>query len=216
METLDRAPVLEAPTPAPIKRRGFGSILLGVTFIGLGLLWTLDLAGVLEVRAAVVLPAMLMVIGLGLILGSRDGPHSGLVAMGVLITIAVIIAAAVPLTPFAGGVGDRHFRITEESQLETTYRIGMGNLVLDLSDLRLADEASVSVEVGAGELTVLLPAEVPVDVDATTGAGEVNLLGQRTDGVGVSREYRSDGFLTAPIRLSLDLEVGAGSIEVTR
>jgi hypothetical protein len=189
---------------------------LGSIFIVLGGLWILDLAGVLDIRATVVLPAVLMVIGIGLIVGAGDGPHSGLVVTGVLVTIAVIIAAAVPLTPFSGGVGDRTFRVTEQSQLEATYRVGVGNLVLDLSDLRLSDEAAVSVAVGAGELTVLLPAEVPVDIEATSGAGEVDLLGERADGVGVTREYQSDGYATALVRLSLNLDVGAGAIEVTR
>lgn len=39
----------------------------------------------------------------------------------------------------------------------------------------------MSVEVGSGDLTVPLPAKVPVDID---GAGVVNLLGERTDGSG--------------------------------
>jgi lia operon protein LiaF len=113
-------------------------------------------------------------------------------------------------------MGDRRFVVTEQSQLQSTYQIGLGNLVLDLDALDLSQADSVSISVGAGELSVVLPDEVPVRISATSGAGEINLLGQRTDGVAVSREYQSNGYTTSEIRLNLDLNVGAGSIEVKR
>jgi lia operon protein LiaF len=75
---------------------------------------------------------------------------------------------------------------------------------------------SVTISVGAGELSVVLPDEIPVRISATSGAGEINLLGQRTDGVAVSREYQSESYTTSDVRLTLDLTVGAGSIEVKR
>jgi hypothetical protein len=181
----------------------------------LGGLWALDVAGAIDVRAAVVLPAVLAVLGLGLIFGAVNGPHSGLLVAGVFLSFAVVAAAAVP-APFDGGMGDRRFVVTEQSQLQSTYQIGLGNLVLDLDALDLSQADSVSISVGAGELSVVLPDEVPVRISATSGAGEINLLGQRTDGVAVSREYQSNGYTTSEIRLNLDLNVGAGSIEVKR
>jgi predicted membrane protein len=157
----------------------------------------------------------LAVIGLGLIVGAANGPHSGLIVAGVFLSLAVVAAAAVP-APFAGGMGDRRFVVAEQSQLQSTYQVGFGNLVLDLNELDLSQAETVSVSVGAGELSIMLPDEIPVHINATSGAGEINLLGQRTDGVAVSREYQSDGYSASEIRLNLDLNVGAGSIEVKR
>jgi hypothetical protein len=181
----------------------------------LGSLWALDVADAIDVRATIVLPAILAVLGLGLIVGATTGPHSGLIVAGVFLSLAVVAAAAVP-APFAGGMGDRRFVVTEQSQLQPTYQVGLGNLVLDLRGLDLSQAKSVSISVGAGELSVVLPDEIPVRINATSGAGEINLLGQRTDGVAVSRDYQSDGYTAAEIRLNLDLNVGAGSIEVKR
>jgi predicted membrane protein len=188
---------------------------LGGLLVVLGGLWALDVADTVEIRAAIVLPIVLAVLGLGLIIGASDGPHSGLIVAGVFLSLIVVTAAAIPAS-FTAGVGDRRFVVTEQSQLESIYEVGLGNLVLDLSELDLSQVRSVTISVGAGELSVVLPDEIPVRISATSGAGEINLLGQRTDGVAVSREYQSESYTTSDVRLTLDLTVGAGSIEVKR
>jgi hypothetical protein len=193
-----------------------GPILGGSILVILGGLWALDLAGALNLKAAVVLPSVLIVIGLALIVGAADGPHSGLIVTGMFLSVAVIVLAATPLSSWTGGVGERRYRVTDQAALEPRYAVGVGELVLDLRDLALVDSASVAVSVGAGDLTVLLPPSVAVDIEATSGAGEVALLGEKAEGLAVSRSYRSEGFDTADLGLSLDLDVGAGSIEVTR
>ena len=66
------------------------------------------------------------------------------------------------------------------------------------------------------QCTVVLPPSIPVDINGTVGAGEVNLLGETGDGLSVTRHYQSEGFETANITLTLDVSVGAGQIEVTR
>lgn len=214
MQTLDAAPA--ASTPLLSQRRNrFGATLLGAMLLVLGGLWAFDVADAIDVRATVVLPAVLAVLGLGLIVGAANGPHSGLIVAGVFLSLAVVAAAAVP-APFTGGMGDRRFVVTEQSQLRSAYQVGFGNLVLDLNEIQLSQTKSVSISVGAGELSVLLPDELPVRINATSGAGEINLLGQRTDGVAVSREYQSEGYGASDVRLNLDLNVGAGSIEVKR
>ncbi|HJU81025.1 MAG TPA: LiaF domain-containing protein [Acidimicrobiia bacterium] len=214
MQTLDAAPATSTPLLSQ-RRNRFGATLLGAILLVLGGLWALDVADAIDIRATVVVPAVLAVLGLGLIVGAANGPHSGLIVAGVFLSLAVVAAAAVP-TPFAGGMGDRRFVVTEQSQLRSAYQVGVGNLVLDLNEIHLSQAKSVSISVGAGELSVLLPDEIPVRINATSGAGEINLLGQRTDGVAVSREYQSDGYAASDVRLNLDLNVGAGSIEVKR
>ena len=214
MTTLDTAPRMETETP--VRRRAFGSLLGGAILVVLGGLWALDLAGVFSLEPTVVLPAVLIVIGLALVIGAADGPHSGLVVAGVFLSVAVVAAAAIPLAPFTVGVGDRRYLVTDQADLAPRYQLGLGNLVLDLSDLDLEESATVAVSVGAGDITVILPADTPVAIDATTGAGEVGFLGETTEGVALDRQYQSEGFDIAPIGLSLDLDVGAGRIEVTR
>jgi hypothetical protein len=158
----------------------------------------------------------LIIFGLALIIGATDGPHSGLVVAGLFLAFAVVIAAVVPATSFAGGVGQRLFRVTQQTSLSSNYEVGFGDLRLDLRDLEMVESAEVAVSAGAGQITVLLPESVPVDITASSGAGQVNLLGETSEGLAVSREYTSESYDIADIRLTLVIDVTAGAIEVTR
>ena len=62
--------------------------------------------------------------------------------------------------------------VTDEADLATTDDVGVGGLRLDLSELTMTESAAVDVTIGAGDMTVALPPEVPVDVSASVGAGQ--------------------------------------------
>jgi hypothetical protein len=202
--------------PAPRRRRDYGAWVIGAILVVVGGLWLLDVVGVFALRAAVLLPAVLAVVGLALVFGAWDGPHTGLVVFGVFLTVAVVAAAVSPPNAFQGGIGERNFAVTQQGQLAPRYDVGMGDLRLDLRDLILTETARVDVTVGAGEMLIQLPADAVVAIDASVGAGEINLLGESVDGVSVTRSYLSEGFEQAEAPLILDLDVGAGKIEVTR
>lgn len=215
MHAIDERSTTSDAAPGP-PNRPYGSIVLGLVLVAAGILWLLDALDVFDLRAALVLPILLALVGLALVIGSFDGPHSGLVVFGVFLTVAVALAAVFPPNAFTGGIGERTYRVASQEDLEPSYNVGMGTLTLDLSDLSLTESISVDVTVGAGELLIRLPADVPVAIDASTGAGGVNLVGEQTDGLSVKREYRSPDYETAEVRLTLDLNVAAGEIEVTR
>jgi hypothetical protein len=195
-------------------RRPYGAMVAGALLVVVGLLWLLDATNVIELRAAIVLPSILAVIGLALIFGAFDGPHTGLVVAGVFVTIAVIAAAVAPPNAFHGGIGQRSIHVTEEANLAPAYDVGVGELNLDLSDLELTEPAEVDITVGAGDVTLTLPPDVAVDVSASAGAGRVDLLGQTSDGLSVHRTYTSEDFETAIVTLTVDIDVAAGNIEV--
>lgn len=215
MHAIDERTAPPDATRGP-GNRPYGSIVLGLVLVAAGILWLLDALDVFDLRAALVLPILLALVGLALVIGSFDGPHSGLVVFGVFLTVAVVLAAVFPPNAFTGGIGERTYRVTSQENLDPSYNVGMGTLTLDLSALTLTESTSVDVTVGAGELLIRLPADVPVAIEASTGAGEVDLLGEQTDGLSVNREYQSPDYDTAEISLTLDLNVAAGEIEVTR
>lgn len=200
----------------PVRGRPFASVVLGTILLVVGAVWLLDAIDLVDIRPGVVLPAALAVVGLALVIGSFDGPHSGLVTFGVFLTVAVVLSAVAPFDAFRGGVGERNYRVQTQADLETDYRVGVGDLEIDLSDLRMTDSATVRGSVGAGTLRVILPSDVAVSIDASSGAGKVDLLGQETDGLSVSRTYESPGFDDAEVQLRLVLDVGTGEIEVDR
>jgi hypothetical protein len=202
---------------APAPQRGrYGAIVTGALLMIVGGLWLLDVTDVIDLEAAMVLPMALGVIGLALIIGSFDGPHVGLIVAGVFVTIAVLAVAATPPDAFNGGIGERNIRVTNQANLTDQYNVGLGELRLDLSDLAMTESAEIEATVGAGDLTIMLPPGVPVDIDAAAGAGQIDLFGEIDNGISVSDTYTSDGFDSATVTLTLELDVAAGNIKVER
>jgi predicted membrane protein len=199
--------------PAP-KRRPYAAVVTGALLVVAGVLWLLDATDVIDLDLAIVLPAILSVIGIALIIGAFDGPHNGLIVAGVFLSLAVLAVAAAPENAFHGGIGERDIKISDEAFLADRYDVGVGKLTLDLSDLALTESTEVAATVGAGDMMILLPADVPVSIDAAAGAGQIDLLGETTEGISVSKTYTSDEFDTAAVTLTLDLDVAAGNIEV--
>jgi predicted membrane protein len=188
----------------------------GLLLVVVGVLWLLDVMGTIELRIAVLIPAVLAVVGLALIIGSFDGPHTGLVIAGVFLTIATLGLAVAPIGSFRGGIGERNFVVTDEAELEERYDLGLGEMNLDLSGLELTSSTSVAASVGAGEITVTLPGDLSVQVEATAGAGEISVLGEHTEGVSIDIAFEDDDFSTADVTLTLDVTIGAGEITVRR
>jgi predicted membrane protein len=189
-------------------------MVAGALLVVVGSLWLLDIAGLITLRAALVLPAVLAVIGLALIVGSFDGPHPGLVVAGVFVTIATLAVAVAPPDAFHGGIGQRNIRITDATTLAPAYDVGVGELRLDMSDVELTEPTELDLTVGAGDVTLTLPADLAVDIEASAGAGRVDLFGQASDGISVTRTYTSEDFETADVTLTVDIDVAAGNIEV--
>lgn len=215
MSTVD---TIEQPSTEaiPAPRRHYASVVTGALLVVIGALWLFDAVDLVELRAELVLPSILMVIGLALIVGAFDGPHPGLVVAGVFVTLAALWVALAPPNAFHGGIGERDVRITDQADLASRYDVGLGELRLDLSELALTESAVVEATVGAGDFTVTVPPDVLVDITASAGAGEVDLFGEHGEGISVTRTYTSEGFDTARVTLTLDLDVSAGNIEVDR
>lgn len=97
---------IETSTQPPTRPRpNYAAWVIGGLMVVAGTVWLLDVAGVLTLRASIVLPSLLAVIGLALIAGARDGPHTGLVVLGLLLTVAVAAVAVTPhrCLPWRGG-----------------------------------------------------------------------------------------------------------------
>jgi predicted membrane protein len=100
------------------------------------------------------------------------------------------------------------------SQLESPYRLGIGSLRVDLSDLPVEGTVEVEADVGLGDLLIIVPDDVAVDVTAQSGAGEVRIFGEKSDGIDVEDTYRSPG--SARDVLVIDAGVFMGQVEVRR
>jgi phage shock protein PspC (stress-responsive transcriptional regulator) len=155
-------------------------------------------------------------------LAAQDSHRLRRVVRGFVITIVslvtlVVVAVAIILAVFdvhvGRGIGDHDYVVTDMQALEDEYRVAIGTLDLDLSNLQLPKgETRVETSVDLGDLHVIVPAGVALRVHADAQAGRVEVLGNVDDG----RKADIDLSETGERVLVLDADVGAGSVRIER
>ena len=205
------------PRP-PADRHGpaAATVLVGALLVLVGIGWLLDAGGV-EVPWRALLPAALIAVGLACVAGAFQGRQHAMMVVGVALTAVLSVAVAADWdldVPLAGGVGDRTERPATPAEL-TEYELGAGDFLLDLQQLQVPPgTTAVQARVGVGELVVELPEGVSARVVASSGLGEVQVLGEQEGGfanrVDTTVEAGGDR------RLELDLRVGMGQVRVER
>jgi hypothetical protein len=232
-EPTEEVPVQPAalpppPTPAaaaPPPGRRLGHVVLGAVLVLIGVGWLLEALDIADVPWRFLLPSVLILVGLALTLGARTGSHGGLVAVGVALTVLVLLAGAIEVVmdvPLAGGVGDE--TQTPTTSLKAEYRWGVGKMTLDLTQAQGLAGEEIAASIVVGELLVIVPDGVSLVINARAGMGEVNVLGTSADGVdpslecaGTSRDLTCGEDATRGERvLVLELEVAMGKVEVRR
>ena len=201
--------------PSPKKQRSvLGRVTLAVMLLAVGTIAILDNAGTIEPSARHYLGAVVSVAGLGLIVGTWFGRARLLIAIGLLLLPALFVASVVRL-PFSGDFGDKTFRPASISEVRDEYRIGAGELTIDLRGLDIADEVlEFKATVGAGQLTVIVPADAAVYVDGRVGFGEIDVFNLVQGGV--AREVTMVPPAGATGYIVMEVETGFGQVEVVR
>jgi predicted membrane protein len=189
-----------------------GRIVLASLLLIVGVVWLLDTTDVLDVSWGALLPITLIVIGVALIVGSRTGSHSGLIVVGVVLTVFLAVASSLSV-PLSGGIGDRTERPTTVEDIPRRYQLAFGSLKIDLTRLELpTGETVVRAQVGMGKVRITVPDGVALDVRGDVTGGRVVVLGEERNGFRVEDRIvvREEGAAT----LVLDVSLGFGSIEV--
>ena len=153
--------------------------------------------------------------GLGLIAaGLLGGPRWLILPVIVLVLpLAVVSAADIDLR---GGVGHRDYRPATVAELRPEYRIGVGQVDLDLRDVRLpAGRTEVKLEVGVGEARVRVPSGACVATAAQIGAGAVDLPERADQGLDLAVEQPAPSVAGRP-QLLVTADVGVGHLQIDR
>ena len=220
------APATQQRAVAPREPAGPRSPIPGVTVAALlilvGALALINRFTAWDVDGTGYFGAALLVVGAGLVAtafsrGRRS--RGGLLFLGVVLTMALAIAASGPWEDSAG-VGDRTFAPRTVADVRDVYEGGVGDLTVDLSDVPMDDLAGaleVRIEHGIGDIDVILPRSADARVEVHQGLGDADVLG--ADGAGSafspgsgSAEWTGDG----ETEILLEINTGIGDVEVSR
>jgi phage shock protein PspC (stress-responsive transcriptional regulator) len=227
--TVEAGVVPAVPTPAPVPVRPskprsiLGRLTVAATLIAVGGLALLDVAGALFPDPAHYLAVALGVIGGGLLIGTFFGQARWLIFVGLFLIPFLIVASVVSDWTFTGEAGDRYVRVEtlvdlQEAQYDYVHTAGV--LELDLRWFEPPVDPSgtlypiaIDARVTAGELRILLPDDVSVDVRGSAGMGSVDLFGDQSAGIGVSRDAVITSSVT-DVAFSIDARTDLGSVVV--
>jgi phage shock protein PspC (stress-responsive transcriptional regulator) len=145
--------------------------------------------------------------------GLLGGPRWLILPVIVLVMpLAVVSAADLDLS---GGAGEPRYRPANVSDLPAEYRLGLGQMDVDLRRLTLpAGRTEVNVRVGLGEAVVHVPDGVCVAIDAHAGLGAID---EGPDRLGEGRDV--DVNLDSNARpgqpeLLLRADIGVGHLQI--
>jgi phage shock protein PspC (stress-responsive transcriptional regulator) len=209
-----------APTTVerkPRPRSVLGWLTVAAALLAAGVASALDNLGVVALTPGRVVALVLTVVGVGLLIGSLWGRAWWLILLGLLLVPAMAVASVASDVPVRGRSGQQFERPATISALQPEYQMSAGDLRLDLSDVPFDKQPRrVAVRMGAGDLTVIVPSDLPVRVHYKVAAGEAQVLGQESHGGLQVRSTVTEGGNSQLGQLDLDLHVGLGQILVTR
>jgi hypothetical protein len=134
-----------------------------------------------------------------------------------LCTVAAVAAFTLGSgSSLRGGLGDSTYSPASSPTVAAHYRLGAGSLNVDLSSAQFpARDQTVDFSLGLGQLSIVVPADATVNVDAHCGLGQVDLF-SRNVGSSVQGTYPPTKGAAGAHELTLVAHVGMGSIQVTR
>lgn len=190
-----------------------GRMTFALVLIAAGALAAADAGGWLFPEPVHYLAAILAVIGFGLLVGAVAGRARWLIIVGVLLIPPALVASVLPNVDFTGEVGERYFTVSA-GDINTQYRLAAGSLTIDFREVGLApqEDVAVDIEVGAGELIVIVPADAGLLIEASVGIGSLDLLGRQRDGIGLSDTVNESGNGT----FIIDARTGFGTVSIVR
>lgn len=216
-EPTVRLPLGPPPPPRP-RLRGPSLLLVGFATIvlGTGLAAALLAAGLIDPSAgpvAAVLGGGAVAAAAGSIAFHRRRHAPGLLVLGVLLAGTATATAALG-DELDRGVGSRTYRPVTAAEIQPEYRLGIGELVIDLRDTKLPrGTTTVHADLGAGLITVRVPEGVhvqdtgPTEVDGVDGVNELT-----ASAAGSDRNTRSDRRPRRTVVIDADVQFGEAEV----
>jgi phage shock protein PspC (stress-responsive transcriptional regulator) len=188
-------------------------IAIGVVLLALGIGGFIAAAAGSALGGGIVIAGLIIACGIGLVGGAFRGGARWLIAPAVVLALPLAAVAATDLD-VRGTWGDRTFRPATVAELGDGYEMGVGSMRVDLRELELPPgRTELPLEIGVGEIQVLVPDDMCVTSDGNISLGVMDTGGGEQGGVDVDV---TDGRAPDPgVRyLHLDVDLGIGAMRV--
>lgn len=216
LHTLLGDPHQPAPTPQRPRPTRRGPVLIGFAIalaaLLCGVLGLVDAAGATVPTSAY--PALVLTVFAGfLVLGAFWGRATGLAALSLVPLLALGVTTVTG--HFELHAEQISLRPTSAAMLRPAYAFQAGQAEIDLTQVPPAqlDGRTLQVTGDVGQIVVVVPEDVAVTASGTvSGPGEVDIFGDRSNGLGGSHLRRvHDG---GDDRLALDTALDVGAIRI--
>jgi predicted membrane protein len=187
-------------------RKHFSNVLLGIILVVIGLLILLDNLGTLDFWPTLwkLWPLILIVLGIWLV-WKKSSPFS------------VEVSSTSGVKKYNQAFGDFKIAPNEITKEGVEISLGFGNAEVNLSQTHLQDgENKAYINVGFGEIKVLVPQGIPGSVKGNSFLGKIEIFDKHAGGISNVLEHRDDGYELAQKKVKIIGNVGFGGMRITR
>ncbi len=139
----------------------------------------------------------------------------GALGLALLALIAVLLIAFAVIFDGEFDFDTTSRRVTPQDEIPAVISQDVGELIVDLREIDFPEDPvtaeSLRVSLDAGEITVLLPEDIRVQIEASVDAGDIDVLGQSDDGI--NAEVLVD---ESDPHVILEVDLDVGEIEIIR
>jgi phage shock protein PspC (stress-responsive transcriptional regulator) len=220
------APVGYVPDAAPAAPAGPRSPVPGLTIavllIVVGVLALLPRLTEWSPGPRVFVAAALLVVGLGLLAAAFIGGRTakgGLITLGIVLSLALLIASATPWDGVRAGIGDRTYTPATAEAVRSQYHGGVGDVRLDLSRIDVSDldePVRTTLNAGIGDVDIVVPPDADISLDVNNGIGDVEIFGSDAADGGFWPAEGSSWLDEGDPDIVLTINAGVGDVEVLR
>ena len=189
-------------------------IAIGIVLFALAVGGFVAAAAGSALGGGIVVAGLVIACGVGLVGGAFRGGARWLALPALLLALPLGAVAATDLD-VRGTWGERTFRPSTVAELERGYEMGLGSMRVDVRGVDLpAGRTDLPLDIGMGEMRVIVPDDVCVTTNADVGVGAVD-VGDGEQG-GIDFDLDEDDRMVAPgvEHLHLIADVGVGYLQV--
>ena len=168
----------------PKKRRSSALTGLTLSVAAIAVAITVLVDQSTDVSWTTYLAVALGIVTVGLLVGMFFGGPGPLILVGLVLAVLLIVGSLMP----SAGMGEKVVNPVTAAAVNGTYEHGFGPLRVDLTDVSDPEQllgSTLTLVNGAGDVTVTIPDDLNVAVDAKVDGGEIRAFGRTANGTDV-------------------------------